>query len=460
MEKTDNTIENIEALAPELPEEEAEETAAAPNPLRGVWWPFIAVIVLAAGAFAAFAMLSSRTGLTELLSAGASIIFFAAVLIRALPSLYSFFRSDERPTTSEKIGERSIRRIHPVRGLVIGSLLIQLCAIYAVFAASGFFGRNSGTIFHEYPRLFIGSHGVLFGENTRTIISSLGLLSFVLPDHIERIVAGSGLVYPVFFLNAAVITALTVLIYELLILDHDRKSSIFAATLLLVSPAILLMLQPLSGTSLFIASVLLSFFLLRKRHPVLSGAAAAFGCLFNIFASLMFAPIIIEGVHQAMWAHRRGEKVSGRVVGCVFGALIPIACAAAAFTLWFLGFKGMSAFNGEFRFFFEPLGRLLTAAPFDAALRAVALAAMAFTAIITFISAKRIRFSFTAFSLLYLALAPSILSADLMLYSLFAFPLLAVNSQEVLSRRYLRTVSSFVMAAATALMLIFLFVRR
>ena len=459
MEITDNNIENIETPDIGTVDSEPNETAKS-NHLKGIWWPFVSVIVLALGVFAAFALLSKRTGVVELLSAGATLVFFVSVLIRALPTLYSFFRSDERPTTAEKLGERSIRTLHPVKGLILGSIIIQICAIYAVFAVSGFFGRNSGTVFQEYPRLFIGSHGTLFGENTRTLVSSLGLLSFVLPDHIERIVSGSWLVYPVFILNAAVITGLTVLIYELLILDHDRKSSVFAATFLLVSPSILLMLQPLSGTSLFIASVLLSFFLLRKHYPVLSGTAAAFGCLFNIFSSLMFAPIIIEGVHQAVYAHKREEKVSGRVTACVFGALIPLACAAGAFALWYLGFRGMYAFNGDVRFFLEPLGRLITAKPFDAGLRAVALAAAVYTALITFISAKRIRFSFTLFSLLYLALAPSILSCDLLTYSIFAFPLLAVNSQEVLSRRYLRTVSSFVMAAVTLLVIIFLFVRR
>lgn len=418
--------------------------------------------------YACFSVLSKRTSIIELAADGASILFFAMLIVSILPRFLRFFSEEESPSTELKIGERSRRFIHPTAKSILYSLLAQICVIVTVYIADGLRNGFNETVFAAYSRLFIASHGIEFAGNTRTLASSLGALSFILPEYIERAVAGMALVYPIFAVNTLAVSASAVLMYELTLLDFDKKSSRFAEILLFVSPTVILLMQPLSGTSLFFVFTLLSLLLARKHRFVWSGVCAVIASLFNIFAGLLFVPIMLEGLRRCIRIKRNQESVDSKlgvsITSCVIGTALPLVSSAGAIVYWQMTGKGLNALSGVNRLFFEPLGRIITTMYSGMTIynaeKPLYIIALVLLALLALVSLKKLRTSYAVFSLLLIALTPSVLWVRLTLYSVFALPLLPMMESSVLSRKYLRSIYTALMLIVTVLFIVFLFVRR
>lgn len=452
----------------EEPIEKTEEKQCKEKQPRQTAHTLLAVIIpaLMLGGFVLFALLSRRTNLMELALAALSVIFFAVLTLLMLPKFLAFFTPERMRSPSQKLGERSIKRLHPIFQIIIWAIIAQIIAYAVVFIADGVMNGVSGTVIAAYPRLFIASNGLEFGENTRTLIGSLGALSFVLPQHLERIISGPSYLLPIFILNMLVLCGDSLLLYELLLHDYDKRSSKFAVSLLLASPTMLLLLQPLSGVSLFLALSLCSLLFARKKRPLPAGLCALLACAVNLLAVLLFVPILMEGlrgciISSAKTADRGREKTAPLIAGTVIGGLLPLLAGGAAVFFHIRTGRGIPAFFEQPRYFFEPLGRLadsLTEASAFGKLLLPALAIIAF-AVLAFIACRRMRSSFAVFSLIWLAVAPSLLPSGLTVFAVFSFALLPAMESSVFSRRYLRTLYTFIMAAITLLFIFFAFVR-
>ena len=190
--------EPIETIETEQPEERQPQSLAH---------TLLAVIIpaLMLGGFVLFALFSKRTSLVELALAALSVIFFTVMTLLMLPKLLAFSKPERMRSPIEKLGERSKKRLHPIFQIIVWTIVAEVIALALVFIADGVINGVSGTVVAAWPSLFIVSSGLEFGANPRALIGSLGALSFVLPEHIERVISVSAWLIPIFIINMLVI---------------------------------------------------------------------------------------------------------------------------------------------------------------------------------------------------------------------------------------------------------------
>ena len=416
--------------------------------------------------FIAFAIFSERTTTIELITAAISVFCFAVLLLRFLPKLFAFFEEPEKPETAMLVGERSRKKLHPVLKTILTALFGQLIAIVAVYVLANLVHATDGSIIDAYRQLFISPHGSIYADTIPQAFRNVGILGlFVTDTHVDLLV--SKYLLPVFAVNTAAVCAASVAMYELMIIDHSKRTSKFAVSLLFASPSVLLVLQPLNGVSFFMLLMLFALILLRRQKYLTASVFAIFAAAFNFFALLITLPIIIEGINEAIRI-RQSEDCEKRPVGgiiarTVIGALLPIAVAVLVILYWRRTGSGFDAIMLPIHYFFEPLGMLTRewiASESTRILTAISIASLVFFAIFALLSIKKQRASLSLLSILYLALAPSLFGLHYILYSVFAFPLLASMEASVCSRRYLRTMWVFAALITTVLLTVFLYVRK
>ncbi|MBR0156766.1 MAG: hypothetical protein IJM20_04505 [Clostridia bacterium] len=439
----------------EQPEAEPEEIAEKPKPERNpdLALAIYSIPILLAGGFAVFAMYSKHTSLPELIAAGVSVVFLCLLILRAIPSIFRFYSSSEPVPPCETLGERSRKRLHPIVKIVLGAIAAQLIAILLVYTTVNIVHGARDTLIGSYKTLFVFPRGELLAGKPAAAVSKLGALSFIIPGNYREFLCG-GYLLPAFALNTAAVAACAAVLYELVLRDSDKKTAKFAVLLMLVSPTVILLLQPLGGTSYFLLFALLAFFCCRKEKFLAAGVFAALSCLFNIFGALIAVTVLMEGIHSAVCAKREGEPGIGKTVTCtVLGTVLPLLTAGGAVLIRQLLGKGLSAFTVDPRIAFEPLGRLagewLGGGRRLAVL--VSLVLLVLLAVVTLLSIKKARSSYSVFGILYLALAPSLTPAELTAFAVFAFPLLAPYVSGMFSRRYARRI---VLACAFAISVI------
>ncbi len=422
--------------------------------------------LLFALAFAAFLYLSKRTSAIEIISDSVSVLFFAYLVLCILPKFFVFFSSDDPISAIEKAGERSRRRIRPFFGLIIISLVIQLAFIITAHLLDSAVNSFSGTVFKSYSKLFITSHGIAIGENTRGLISSLGALAPVLPDNLERTVVSLKLVLPLFLFNTATIAAASPLLYELLLLDFDKRSSKFGVWVFLVSPSMLLMLQPMSGASLFFVCTFAAILFARKGKLCLSAVFSALACLFNILGLILIVPLLLEAIKHCIHAGReksRRHSFAAALTGCIPGVVLPLLLCGAS--MLFCYYKGVPFKPLETApvLFFEPLGRLFVAGSeglINGDIELLFVGLFVSVGVLAVFGVRRLRLSSALYTVLFAATAPAVLGVQLSMYAVMVFPLLPALEAAVLSRKYLRTWYTVFLAILSILFIAFCFVRR
>lgn len=431
--------------------------------------PAVLLTYLAPGvlllAFFAYSFFSTRaSGLGFVLSA-LTVFFVSLILVRLVPRFVSFFQTSEPLTTAEKLGERSLSHLHPHLKIIAASLLAQLALIYLIYALDGIRNGYTQTVFESYSRLFISPHGLLFGSEMRNGISALGFISLILPSFFERTIVGSGLVLPVFLINTILNSLVTINLYELLVIDYDKRSAKFGCVLLYTSPTVLLILQPLSWTSIFLVFALFSVYLTRKGKYLLSGFSALFSCFFNLFGSLLFIIILLEGIRNSASSLKETDDQSSSrkaLLTCSIGAFVALVPMIATVLLRFTAMSGRLAPSGRALYPFETLASLScdlsTTSPYSLALIAIFTLLLCFA--LMFMSFRKLRVSYAAYCLLYAAAASSFLGNSLFLWSVFSFPLLTVMQTSILSRKFLRIIYPLVFLIVTALLIVFFYLKR
>ncbi len=430
--------EETEQEAEEAPEDKPEKPKAERNPdLAMIMY---SIPILLAGAFVVFAMFSKHTSLPELIAAGVSVLFFCLLILRFIPQAFRFYSLPEPIPHVETLGERSRKHLHPAIKILFGAIAAQLIAIALVYTVSNIVHGARDTLIGSYKALFVFPSGSLLSGDTAAIVSKLGAVSFIIPDNYRELASGA-FILPAFAVNTLAVAACALVLYELVLQDSDKKTAKFAVMLLLVSPSIMLLLQPFSGTAFFLLFALLAFLSSRREKFIAAGLFAALSCLFNIFGALIAVTILTEGIRSAVFAKRGGEEGIARITaGAVLGTVLPLLTAGGAVLIRQLLNKGLSAFESDPRIAFEPLGRLtgewlgggrkLTVL--------ISLAVLVLFGLVILISIGKTRCSHAAFGILYLALAPSLTASALTAFTVFAYPLLAPSISSMFKKRFSR----------------------
>ena len=104
--------------------------------------------------------------------------------------------------------------------------------------------------------------------------------------------------------------------YELFALDTDRRTALFAATLLCLFPGSIFLLAPMTE-SLFLLTSLLCMYMCRKKKYLLSGL---FGCLAALTRSvgiLLILPVFMEAAYDYLNGAALNKKdILSRLAGC------------------------------------------------------------------------------------------------------------------------------------------------
>ncbi|MBR0136461.1 MAG: hypothetical protein IJM18_09670 [Clostridia bacterium] len=466
----ENVVESVQDISSDetMPEDRTPETAALSvkkkkGPSASTTLLYVLILFFVIG-FAAFAFFSGRSKTFELILCGLSMLMFVWLAISIFPKSKQFFSGERILTTEDKAGERSRLRLHPTVRTILFALLAQVAFISIVYAVSVMRYGFGGTIIEEYPRLFVSSRALAFGDDSRSALSYFGLLSFILPENVNRLVAGSWLIHPVFALNTVFVCLAALFDYELLILDFDKKSSRFGTALLLVSPSIILMLQPMSGIAPFIALSLLSVFAARKGKLLAASLLAVLSMAFNIFGALLFSVILLEGIraYRCLKDEGKKHKAAGSLVKGIVGAFIPAAAGAAAVLVSVKLGVGLPFLKNGFIWFFEPLSRLICgpSSGMTTGVLVISIIAIILVYLLAVFAIRRLRTSHAVLALLDLMLMPSLALGSMTLLSIFAQPMLTSMEASVLSRKLLRTFFSFAMAILTILFIVFFFTKR
>ena len=401
--------------------------------------------------FAVFAAFSKRADRAGILFGGAAALVFLLLIFRLLPASFDFFTEDETKSPCAGLGARSRRRLHPWLQIVLSSFIIQFITIAAIYAADMNLNGYSGTVLQTYARLFVTGKGS--SVCAPDALSGLGLLSalgeYVFP---RAIAAGIGVYRDaallgvptaglVFALNTISVCAAAVMLYELMLLDFEKRTAVFAVRVLLFSPMFVLLLQPTSGLSVFLLFSLAAAYCARRGYYVRSGLFAAAASAFNVFGLLLALLPITEGIRACRLKKRNGEKFAG---SCAAGALLPAAASAGIIggllycdMLNDCFLKGAIGLRQGFGFMFESASGLLSLDPPEIWVSAVSCIVLI---LLLFAGGRRIRLSYSLFCFAWMAIALPNVDSKYILVLTAAFPFLPLFVSAIAKNRAVRVI--------------------
>ena len=411
--------------------------------------------------FAAYAFFSPRAGLPTVIGAAVYLILFALAAIACIKGFLNFFTAPDELPPSASLGERSIKRLHPIGKIILYSFIAQLVFIIAVYALNNLINGFRGTIFDWYGNAFVSG---IAGSATDALNASekFAVIPF-LPYFISFIseLIGIDQTLPAFILNTFAVMALCVVLYELMLLDFDKKTSSFAVVLLLISPAAVYMMMPLSGNALFLLLVLLVFLEYRKGRPFISGLLAMLAAMVNIFGFLLFIPLIIGGIRNCILAKqiksedekdKKDKKINA--VSKMLLSFIPLlALLAFVLTLHFSSAGATQPFKQlypqGFRFFFEAFNEPAAGIANREFTFSVLyqILPLLFLGILFCVCLNEIRSSYAVCCLLLLAFAPTVFGTDMFPYTSALFPVLPVLLSAKLKTKKTRIIGGFIVFA-------------
>ena len=269
---------------------------------------------------------SARYAVLPMLYASLTAALFGLGLLRLIPSALSFEEAPA-PETSPRNSLRDRR--HPWAAIAFRVILLHM-ALYAIaylfdLVKNGYSGGLLDTFRHLWLRTDSPSYlGIAENWYATEGDARFHIVFFPLYPILIRIFSlftgGSA------FGGAMLVTTLcaicsAIAAYELFALDTDRRTALFAATLLCLFPGSIFLLAPMTE-SLFLLTSLLCMYMCRKKKYLLSGL---FGCLAALTRSvgiLLILPVFMEAAYdyfKGTSIHKR-DLVS-RLAGCCMIAL-------------------------------------------------------------------------------------------------------------------------------------------
>ena len=389
----------------------------------------VTVAALLLAAFALYAFLCPRADKLSVVLSGITFILIAAVILPNVRSMLAFFGAPLNRTDFEAIGERSRSRLHPGFSVAIVAFFAQLLIIFVIYLLFALRNGYCGTLFTVFRKLFVRS-----------------IPSFIPRSEYTVLIA--------FILNSIVVSVMAVVLYEFMLLDHDKRTSLFSVGLLLVSPAVFYLLMPFSGYSLLMLCTLLCLFLLKTARPLRALIFLILSVLVNTSGIILIVPFVLYAVKLIKKNRSEGRRISPEIVSLSLLLAFIIAAAAVIALELYIPASAYEFFPNGFRFFFE------TASEAAARLsRPVVTVCTQFLLLILLaLFAGRLDFPILVHSFLFITVLPSTLAPSTAMYALLTCPTLPVVIGTAAEKKPWRTVLCILLPSALVLCSLFVFV--
>lgn len=412
--------------------------------------------------FTLFSAFSPRAGTISIVFGAVTVFLFIAFLLNGIRTFLNFFSVGMYNRNDELIGERTFYNMHPRKKIFLFSLIAQMLVIFAIYLISVAVNGYSDTVFGMYSRLFIEQNLYGIGDYANAAWNTFGVIA--LPKLFTRLFSALGLssieTIIAFILNSITVSCVCVCIYEVLILDYDRKVSVWGVILLFVSPSVAYLLMPYSGAAPLMLTALLFIYFMKTAQPIKGLICMLAAILINIMAVLLFVPFILFSVKLIL--KKRNSKI------CCITLTVGTAITAIIATLVLTDIFPVPATNliyaKGFRFFFEGMSEAaIRWNSYNSTATAMffAIGAQLIALILLVHSAKRVDTATSLFTMLWFALTPMAFSDPSMaVYSVCICPTLPILVGTSVKSTTHRLLAILIIAALTLLFYSMIFVFR
>ncbi len=281
-------------------------------------------LIVLLSAFAKWALVDAPNDPLAIAAATVLAFLFALLGIRFIPQWMAAWSRNpwlpERPAEGRRSGRKS--RMHPffklVLFLVAFRILIFVAAYGILLLKDGYSGgvfdslgiwNQIGTDSRHY--LNIAENGYVSTGDDRLLIVFLPLYPILVRvvNYVFQNFLTSGL-----FVSSVCWVFAGYLLYELALLDMDRRSALRSLKYLCILPASFLFACPMSDSLFLLLSLLCVYFVRKNRYP-LAGVAGFFAAFTRMPGILLFAPACFELVGKIIREYRahRDERRWGLV---------------------------------------------------------------------------------------------------------------------------------------------------
>lgn len=412
--------------------------------------------------FTLFSTLSPRADTIAIVFGAITVFLFIFFLLNGMRNFLNFFSVGMYNRRDELIGERTLYNLHPRKKIFALSLIAQIALIFAVYLISVAVNGYSDTVFGMYSKLFVEQNLYGIGDFANSAWNAFGLIP--LPKLFGSLLSSLGLssleLIIAFVFNCITVSCVCVCLYEVLILDYDRKVSVWGVIFLFISPSIAYLLMPYSGTAPFMLATLLFIYFMKTAQPIKGLICMLTAILINIMAVLLLVPFVLLSVKLFLKKQSSPTYCIILAIGIVITAIITTLLATNVIHV-----HGVELiYTKGFRFFFEGMGEAATrwnSYNSTATPMFFAIGAQLIALILLVHCAKRVDAAVNIFMMLWLALTPMAFSDPSMaVYSVCICPALPILIGASVKSTAHRLLIALIMTALTLLFYSVIFVFR
>lgn len=276
------------------------------------------VIPLAAlvGCFSHWLLTNAHARILGILAAAGATFLFAVLGVRFIPQWMHAWNGELEQPAPAPLGKRSNRgrRMHPffkiILVVLLSRVLIFIVAYLLTILQEGYSGgildrldiwNPLGTDTRHY--LSIAEFGYQTEGDARLLLVFFPFYPLVVRafHYIFQNYLVSGL-----FVSNMMFLFSGYLLYELALLDADRRTALRAVKYLCILPATCLFCAPMSD-SLFLFLTLACVYLARKKRYVFSAIVGFFAAFTRVPGVLLLAPVCFELIADVVRAHKTGS---------------------------------------------------------------------------------------------------------------------------------------------------------
>jgi len=417
--------------------------------------------------FARYLWLGGANRLLSVITAAALLFLYCLSVIRLIPQWQRAWSGDPLPVPT--MGRRSARpsRAHPFFRIALTAAVTRIAifvAVYLLYCNGSYQGGVFDLLHLWVPADSQAANYLLLAES---MYPATGDLFFLLPfyptavrliDYLFQNTLVSGL-----FLSNLAFVFSAWLVYELTLFDMDRDAALKASSWFCLLPGSLLLMLP-TADSIFLLLCLFSM-VMTRRHRYLAASLFGFAAAFTRLSGLLLLlPIGMELIGDCIRAYRAGSAMRHRTA-CFIGRfasllLIPLGTLCFGYICNAVSGNPLAFLrNGNLQFgcFYDAVG-MHTAALLSAlqsgefpsvAAHGVQLVHLIVPILVLIAAIPKMRASYSAFFLLYYALAIGTLPTEIPRVIVTAFPLCPMMTAAI-KNRMLRALVTLILLVSLA----------
>lgn len=302
------------------------------------------VIPLAAlvGCFSHWLLTNAHARILGILAAAGVTFLFAVLGVRFIPQWIHAWNGELEPAAAAPLGKRSSRgrRMHPFFKIVLVVLLSRILIFIAAYVLTVFQEGYSGGILDRLdiwnPLGTDTRHYLSIAEFGYQTVGDARLLLVFFPFY-PLIVRAFHYIFQNYLVSGLFVSNMMFLfsgylLYELALLDTDRRTALRAVKYLCILPATCLFCAPMSD-SLFLFLTLACVYLARKKWYVFSAILGFFAAFTRVPGVLLLAPVCFELIADVVRAHKTGS-VDKRFVWVSIGNFASLLLIPLGFGLY------------------------------------------------------------------------------------------------------------------------------